>query len=225
MIFRVARGCRRLGLRAGAIVFREVRVAASPPELRAAAGAEVDRLRGRFPDRRSALGTRELVAFRQIYDAIGVSRTKARPSLERLLGLALERRALPAINTVVDVYNLLSIRRLCSVGAHDVDTLALPVTLTLARGGETYVPLGDGEPETLARGEFVYLDAESRVICRLDVRQADFSKVTERTRRVLMIIEGTTAHDAGALEAAFEEAVQLMTTYCGASAETMILPA
>jgi DNA/RNA-binding domain of Phe-tRNA-synthetase-like protein len=222
--FRVAPECRRLGLRAGAIVFDAVRVTSAPPELRAAAETAVARLRRRFADRRAVQATAELAAFREIYRSAGVGRARARPGLERLLGLALERGDLPAVNNVVDVYNLLSLGHLVSVGAHDLETLALPVRLTLARGGERYVPLGRRESETLGRGEFAYLDAEDRVICRLDVRQADFSKVTERTRRVLMIIEGTAAHDPRALETAFDEAARLMAAHCGGSTETVVPP-
>lgn len=125
---------------------------------------------------------------------------------------------------MVDAYNLVSLRSLCSLGAHDLDTLTPPVSLTVAVARMGFVPLGQMQFESIGTGEFVFLDSRGRVICRLDVRQAEFSKVTDATRRVLMIIAGTTAHDTTSLTQAFEEAARLMADYCEGITEIVVLP-
>src|ERR671922_220908 len=55
-------------------------------------------------------------------------------------------------------------------------------------------PLGRAEPQSVAAGEYGYVDARGRLLCRLDVVQADFSKVTADTVNALLIIEGNPAH-------------------------------
>jgi DNA/RNA-binding domain of Phe-tRNA-synthetase-like protein len=54
---------------------------------------------------------------------------------------------------------------------------------------------GESTPLAVTPGEYGYVDAADRLLCRLDVRQADFSKVTQRTRNLLLIVEGTAEHE------------------------------
>jgi DNA/RNA-binding domain of Phe-tRNA-synthetase-like protein len=68
------------------------------------------------------------------------------------------------------------------------------------------------------------VDAENRVICRLDSLQADFSKVTVDTKRVLLIVESTTAHDAERLESDFATTRAVLDRYCGVTAQVVAFP-
>ncbi len=112
----------------------------------------------------------------------------------------------------------------CSLGAHDLDAIALPVSLRLLTGREAFTPLGETTPAAVVPGEYGYVDAADRLLCRLDVRQADFSKVTDRTRNVLLIVEGTAEHAPEVMRRAFAEAIELVTRYCGGTAEIVALP-
>src|SRR5581483_8978878 len=127
------------------------------------------------------------------------------------------------INNLVDAYNLVSLRTRCSLGAHDLDAIALPVSLRLLTGQESFTPLGETTSAAVAPGEYGYVDAAERLLCRLDVRQADFSKVVEHTRNVLLITEGTAEHDPEVLRRASEEVIELTTRYCGGTAEIVAL--
>jgi DNA/RNA-binding domain of Phe-tRNA-synthetase-like protein len=71
-------------------------------------------------------------------------------------------------------------------------------------------------------GEYGYVDAVNRLLCRLDVRQADFSKVTEATRNVLLIVEGTAEHHPELLRRAMEEVIELVTHFCGGVPEVTV---
>jgi DNA/RNA-binding domain of Phe-tRNA-synthetase-like protein len=220
----VAEECLSLGLRAGAIVFRDVRVAAAPAELRAEILREVEAIRKRFADPAAIRATPEVASFAEVLKKVGANPRRDQPSVERLLTFALKRGDLPAINSLVDAYNLVSVRSLCSLGAHDLDVLTLPVALRLLTGNETFTPLGNSEAVPVTPGEFGYVDAANRVLCRLDVLQADFSKVTTATRNALLIIEGTTAHAPETFAQAFTEAVERITRSCGGTAEVMASP-
>jgi DNA/RNA-binding domain of Phe-tRNA-synthetase-like protein len=225
MTFVVAEPCLALGLRAGAVLFRDVRVDAAPAGLREEIGREIESIRGHFSGSREVWALPEVVRFQEMLRQVGVNPRREQPSVGRLLTLALERGSLPAINSLVDAYNLVSVRTLCSMGAHDLDRIELPVSLRLLSGNESFTPLGSDKETAVTAGEFGYVDAADRVLCRLDVRQADISKVTPATRNALLIIEGTTAHAPEAFRRAFDEAITLITRHCGGTAEVVALPA
>lgn len=220
MMFQVAQECVQLGLLAGAIVFRDLRIAAASPELRAGIDREIQAVRGRFADAATVRSCPEVASFQRLHCQVGVHPRKEQSSVERLLLLALKRGELPAINSLVDAYNLVSLRTRCSLGAHDLDAIAPPVSLRLLTGQESFTPLGEtAAAAAVVSGEYGYVDAANCLLCRLDVRQADFSKVTERTRNVLLIVEGTTEHAPDVLRRAFTEVIEVVTRYCGGTAE------
>jgi DNA/RNA-binding domain of Phe-tRNA-synthetase-like protein len=224
MTFIVAEECIRLGLRAGAIVFRNIRVTASSPALRAEIAKEVAIIRGRLSSPSAVRDDPAVDSFRAILRQVGANSKTDRPSLERLLNFALKRGDLPAINNLVDAYNLVSIRSSCSLGAHDLDRIRLPVSLRIFEGTESFVPLGSDELSPITPGEFGYVDAANRVLCRLDILQAEFSKVTEATANALLIIEGTTAHSPQIIREAFDDVIHRVTRYCGGTGEIMSCP-
>ena len=224
MIFTVSKDCHKLGLRAGAIVFRGVRVGPSGADLRAEIAREVEVIRGRYAGPQEVRDLPEVTAFQELLRRVGVNPRREQPSVERLLGSALKRGDLPAINSLVDAYNLASVRTLCSLGAHDLDRITLPVSLRLLTGMESFTALGGVEPEPVTPGEFGYVDAAERVLCRLDLRQAEFSKVTAETVNALLIVEGTATHSAETLQHAFAEAIVLVARYCAGTAEIVAQP-
>jgi DNA/RNA-binding domain of Phe-tRNA-synthetase-like protein len=184
----------------------------------------VQAVRARFADGAAVRATPEVAAFAELLRSVGVKGRREQPSVERLLGVALKRGELPAINSLVDAYNLVSVRSLCSLGAHDLDTLALPVTLRLLTGTESFTPLGREAPVPVTAGEYGYVDARNRLLCRLDVLQAEFSKVSEGTTNALVIVEGTASHAPETLRGALAEAVEEVQRWCGGEAEVVALP-
>lgn len=223
-IFLESEDCFDLGLRAGAIVFGGVRISAAGAELRAEIAAAARAIRARYSSPSEIRALPEIVKYHEILRKVGVKPRKHPPSVESLLRFALKREALPSVNSLVDAYNLISVESRCSLGAHDLDRLAAPVELRLFRGDESFTPLGRGEAEEVVAGEFGYVDARNRVICRLDVLQADFSKVTADASNILLIIESTTAHDRQNLERVFAETAQKVRRYCGGEAEVVAFP-
>jgi DNA/RNA-binding domain of Phe-tRNA-synthetase-like protein len=224
MIFAVAKECVDLGLRAGAIVFRSVRIEPSDPDLRAQLVQAAQAIRTRFTDIQAARATPQIATYHEILRKVGVNPRREQNSVDRLVGFALKRRDLPAINNLVDAYNLVSLRSLCSLGAHDLDRISLPVELRLFSGRESFTPLGRHLPAEVRAGEFGYVDAAGRVLCRLDVLQADFSKVTVSTSKALLIVEGNTAHTAATLRQAVDDVIDLVSRHCGGNAEIVAHP-
>jgi DNA/RNA-binding domain of Phe-tRNA-synthetase-like protein len=224
MMFTVADECLRLGLRAGAIIFRNVHVVPSEPGPRSEIAAEVRAIRARFADPAAVRSAPEVVRFQDILRRAGINPRREQPSVERLLTFALKRGDLPAVNSLVDAYNLVSVRSLCSLGAHDLDRIAPPVALRLLTGRESFTPLGGAAPVSVVPGEYAYVDARDRVLCRLDILQADFSKVTTASTNVLLIVEGTAEHAPEALRQVCAEVAALVTRTCGGTAEVVAFP-
>jgi DNA/RNA-binding domain of Phe-tRNA-synthetase-like protein len=219
MKFIVDDACYALGLRAGALVFRDIHVTAASAELRREIAEEIVRIRARFLEPKAVRSLPEVEHFREILRQVGVNPKKDQPSLERLLTFALKWGDLPGINSLVDAYNLVSIRWYCSLGAHDLDKIALPVVVRPLTGKETFIPLNGTTPAAVVPGEFGYVDAQDRVLCRLDILQAEFSKVTNATVNALLIVEATAGHSLESLQKAYADAVDVVARYCGGRAE------
>jgi DNA/RNA-binding domain of Phe-tRNA-synthetase-like protein len=224
MQFLVTDECRRLGLRAGAIFFRDIHIEARSQALADEIRREAQLVQTRYAGVEAIHVLPEVTAFQELLRRVGVNPRRDQPSVERLLGYALKRGDLPAVNNLVDAYNLVSIRSLCSLGAHDLDQIDTPVSLQLLSGLETFTPLGSDKLLSINAGEFGYVDARGRVLCRLDVMQADFSKVTSATRNALLIVEGTTAHAPEHLQRTMEEVIAVVIEHCRGSAEVQTWP-
>jgi DNA/RNA-binding domain of Phe-tRNA-synthetase-like protein len=224
MTFIVADECRLLGLRAEAVAFRGVRIGARDAVLHEAIVREAGSIQARFGSLQTIRALPEVAAFRELLRRAGVNPRREQPSVERLLSYVLKRGDLPAINGLVDAYNLVSIRSLCSLGAHDLDVIAVPVWLRLLTVEETFVPLGSDEAVSVTPGEYGYVDARGRVLCRLDVLQAQFSKVTASTKNVLLIVEGTAGHAPEHLRRTVEEVIETVTKHCGGTATVAAWP-
>jgi len=77
-------------------------------------------------------------------------------------------------------------------------------------------------PDGVHPAEAAGVDGHDRVRCRLDLLQAEFSKVTEQAVNVVLIIEGTAAHPPDAK--VFAEAIDLVTRHCGGTGEVVAYP-
>ena len=215
----VSDSCADLGLRAGVLIFRDLQISPSRRPLKDMVAEQLQECRSQYPSIEVLRSSPELAKFRDILTHVCVGKGRFSPSVENLYRLVLRRGTLPTINNLVDIYNLVSVRTRCSMGAHDLDRITTPVRLQPLSGSEFFIPLGRRELQPVNAGEFGYVDADDRLLCRLDVLQAEFSKVTLDTRNVLMIIEATTAHQPETIQQAHDEVIQWVIRFCGGSVE------
>jgi len=218
-MFQVAEECFGMGLRARVIVFRDVRVDLASTALRAEILREAAAVRLHFADAAAIRSSAEVQPYHDILRKVGANPRRDQNSVERLLTFAFKKGDLPAINNLVDAYNLVSLRTGLSLGAHDLDRITVPVTLRLLTGAEVFIPLGSTKPVGVNAGEFGYVDRQQRLLCRLDVVQAEFSKVTNMTRNVLLIVEGAATHSAKLISRTVEEVIAQVTRHCGGTVQ------
>lgn len=220
-MFHVTASCQQLGLRAGAILHREVTIEPASNDLRAQIDAAAEAIRQQYQSRSEIRQLPAIVQLHQILREVGVKPRRHPPSNQKLLEYALKHGTLPAINNLVDAYNLVSLKTLCSLGAHDAGQISSPVELRILTGEETFTPLGSPDPQAVVAGEFGYVDARGRLLCRLDSLQADFSKVGETASEVLVIVESTIATPAAERQAALELVREVIQGHCGGTAEVV----
>lgn len=157
-----------------------------------------------------------LEGYRELRRRIGRSIRKYPCSSESLIGVLGRTGGAPSINLAVDIYNCLCLETRLTLGAHDLDQVTGNINLRLARGDELFRPLGSERVETVGEGEYCYIDDGGQVLCRLDYRQCDRTKVGLGTRRAFFIIQGNPATSAGDLESARARLAELLDTYCRA---------
>jgi DNA/RNA-binding domain of Phe-tRNA-synthetase-like protein len=165
-----------------------------------------------------------LAGFRRLHSAVGVSSRKNVAAPENLLRQLLRTGELPRVNLLVDIYNLVSVRTRLALGAHDLAHASGDLRLRLTDGTERFVPLGAPEPKTVAAGEYAYVDEDNEVLCRLEVRQVEKSKVGLDATECFYIVQGNEATGDGLLRAAAEELIALTTRFCGGEARLLSAP-
>lgn len=153
-------------------------------------------------------------AYRDFFWRIGIDPTKVRPAAEALIRRVLAGKPIPTINTLVDAYNLASIKTGIAMGAFDADKLRGDLELRFAREGEKFVGIGMDEPIKLNGNEIVGVDAE-KLIAIYPYRDADETKVTEATKNVVLLICGAPGIEEEILRRAAQVAIEYITRFCG----------
>lgn len=194
----------------------DVRVQPSDAELEQFKDEVVQRVRANY-DLSTLKDAALFRLYRDFFWRVGIDPTKVRPAAEALIRRILGGNPLPRINTLVDAYNLASIETRIALAAFDLDRLQGPLTMRFARTGEEFLGIGMTKPMALSGGEVVVAD-EARLVAVYPYRDADFSKVTEKTKNVVLMVCGVPGIDGPTLLDAGDVAVRLVTRFCGGSA-------
>jgi DNA/RNA-binding domain of Phe-tRNA-synthetase-like protein len=165
-----------------------------------------------------------VVPWREAYRAFGAKPKDYPSSIENLLRRVLKGHTLPHINTLVDLYNTVSLRHLVPVGGEDLDAVEGDVLLTVA--GEDEPPillLGEPEPRAPRPGEVIYKDDRGAICRRWNWKEADRTKLTAATRHAFLVIEGLPPVGRDQVERATEELASLVRTHCGGEVRTELI--
>ncbi|MFB0500728.1 MAG: B3/4 domain-containing protein [Candidatus Hadarchaeaceae archaeon] len=158
-------------------------------------------------------------AYRDFFWRIGIDPTKNRPAAEALIRRVLAGKPLPTINTLVDAYNLASIKTCIAIGAFDASRIHGDLVLRLARKGEEFTGIGMEKPMVLDGKEAVVSDSD-KLIAVYPYRDADDTKVTLLTREVILLMCGAPGIDEDLLKNAGRTTVEYITRFCGSEEGT-----
>jgi DNA/RNA-binding domain of Phe-tRNA-synthetase-like protein len=150
--------------------------------------------------------------WHEAYRDFGVKPRVARVSVDALVRRAASDNGLPRINTLVDVYNAISVLHRVPIGGEDLDRYAGPARLVVATGDEPFHTTAHGEPlvERPDPGEPIWVDDIDITCRRWNWRQTTRTAITAGTARVGFIIDSLEAPDHAGAERAAEHLQQLM---------------
>jgi len=165
-----------------------------------------------------------MVAWRAAYSAFGAKPSRTRNSAEALAKRALADGGLPRINTLVDVYNAISVAHLIPVGGEDLDQIKGGMRLVRADGTEGFVTMSGGEQavERPDAGEVVWRDDEGVTCRRWNWRQGPRTRLTEESVNAIFLLEGM-GPDSG-VEKAGAELAELLEKFSPGARLTVHAP-
>ncbi len=153
-------------------------------------------------------------AYRDFFWSIKIDPTKIRPAAEALIRRILARKTLPCINTLVDAYNLASIKTRIALATFDADKLEGDLLMRFAKEREQFSGICMEKPLMLRGGEIVVSDKE-KLVAIYPYRDADNTKVTEKTKNIMMLVCGVPGIHEQELEKASDVSLEYVTRFCG----------
>ncbi|MCL4436044.1 MAG: phenylalanine--tRNA ligase beta subunit-related protein [Thaumarchaeota archaeon] len=151
--------------------------------------------------------------YRDFFWGIGIDPTKTRPASEALIRRVLAGKPIPQINTLVDAYNLASIKTGIPLAAFDADTVTGELQARFAQPDEEFSGIGMDKPVNLKGGEIVLTDDE-KLVAIYPHRDSDKTKVQESTRNILLLTCGAPEVSADTLLKAEQTAVDYIIKFC-----------
>ena len=152
--------------------------------------------------------------YRDFYWRAGIDPTKTRPASEALIRRVLKERPLPRINTLVDTYNLASMKTNMALAAFDVATITGNLEMRMAKPWEKFLGIGMQNPLTLKGKEPVITD-EEKTIAVYPYRDSEATKVTLDTRDTLILVCGVPGITPAMIEKTAVLTSEYITRFCG----------
>ncbi len=156
-----------------------------------------------------------IASWREAYRAFGAKPSEFRPSMEAMTRRVLRGQELPAINALVDLGNVVSLRRLLPIGGHAIDQLTSDISLRIAHGGESFVPLGETAEEHPEPGEIVFVEGNIVLTRRWTWRQANHTLMVPGTTAVEINVDGLPPVTVPEVEETCDEVAGLVQRFCG----------
>jgi len=200
----VDRGCRDLGIKFCGAVISGVNVKKRHSGL--------ERLKKDVVGSYKFKQEKMLKGYKGIYDKLKIKGVKH--PIENLRIIIKKSSKLPTINNVVDAYNVVAFEKNLSIGAHDLDKIKGNVSIRITDGTEPYTPLGTGQAGKAEKGEYACMDDE-KVICRMDIKQCDETKITGQTKNVFIYVQGNKATSDKYIRDALKRACENILKFCG----------
>jgi DNA/RNA-binding domain of Phe-tRNA-synthetase-like protein len=213
------------GAALGVVIAHGIAVAGEQAELMALLRAEEARVRAMLHGV-TITEHPHIAPWREAYRQFGAKPKDHPSSIENLVRRVLKGEDLPHINTLVDLYNLVSLKYLLPVGGEDLDAVVGDVWLTFAGEQEAAVRmLGEAEVRAPKPGEVLYKDEAGAICRRWNWKEAERTKLSEATRNVFLVIERLPPVKMDTFQAATHELAALVETWCGGTVRVQMVMA
>jgi DNA/RNA-binding domain of Phe-tRNA-synthetase-like protein len=159
-------------------------------------------------------------AYRDLYWSLGIDPTKTRPSGEALLRRVLHGNDIPSISSVVDAYNLASLETTIPLSGFDLDLVSPPLEIRFSNERDEFRGIGMNKPARFP-GKVLLVVDKKQILCAYPYRDADATKISGKTRNVLIIGYGAPSISESQLVDAVEKALTYIEKGTGGSRETV----
>ncbi|MFZ7034032.1 B3/4 domain-containing protein [Bulleidia extructa] len=119
---------------------------------------------------------------------VGRSIKKNPPTIPSFVRNIQHRGGMPHINTIVDIYNVESLRSLIAIGGHDFDKIQEPLIFTVSQKEDEFYPILS-TPKHVAKTDYVYKDAKG-ILAWMGVRDGENYKFDDHTKNAIFIVQG-----------------------------------
>jgi DNA/RNA-binding domain of Phe-tRNA-synthetase-like protein len=198
----------------GVVVAEGVANLPSPDDLVEMMRIAENELRGRLSLEGIAENPR-IKAWREAYRSFGAKPSEFRSSIEALSRRVLHGDALPSINALVDIGNIVSLRHFLPAGGHAIDVLTGDIALRRATGEETFTAFGSDVLEHPLPGEVIFAEGDVVLTRRWTWRQANHTLTELTTTAIEFNVDGLPPVPPEEVDAACREIIELVGTYCG----------
>jgi DNA/RNA-binding domain of Phe-tRNA-synthetase-like protein len=209
----------------GLIAVPDIEVGRDDPAVGALLTAAEDALHGERLSKADVSALPTIAAWRDAYRAVDVNPNRFPCAAESVLRRVAKGDRLPRINSLVDLCNAVSLASRLPVASCDVADIEGELSVRLADGSETYLPLGAPEaPEHPEPGEVVYADGRGRAHSRRwNWRQGDVVKTGPGRRKLLITVES--AHEGGrdAVDEALGRIAEALAALTAGSGRPLVL--
>jgi DNA/RNA-binding domain of Phe-tRNA-synthetase-like protein len=158
--------------------------------------------------------------YRDLYWKLGIDPTKTRPAGETLVRRVLRGDELPNISTVVDAYNMASLKTMVPMSGFDRDCIAPPFQVRFARNGEAFTGIGMRAPMSLTENMLVLADRK-QVLCIYPHCDSDKTKITLETKNAAIVGYGAPGILQNRLREAVAAALSLIKQSSGGEIESI----
>ena len=154
-----------------------------------------------------------LRSYRDFYWQVGIDPTKIRPASEALLRRVLQGKELPRINTLVDAYNLASMKTRIAIAAFDAAHTYGDLRMRLAREAESFLGIGMDAPVVLKGVEVVCEDDEG-LVAIYPYRDSHRTRVTTTTADTVFMTCGVPGIERTTLVQAADTTREYVERFC-----------
>lgn len=158
-----------------------------------------------------------VAVWREAFRKLDLNPNKFPSSIEALTKRIAKKAKLPSINKIVDLVNILSLKYILPMGAHDREILPGDIELRFARSEDKFIPFGSTDPEPVDEGEVVYVTGNQVRTRKWVWRQGEKAKVVPETRRLFCPIDAFYGVTDEAAKAAQTELAAMLKEHCGAT--------
>ncbi len=147
----------------------------------------------------------------------------ARSSIEALLKRVSQGHVFTPINPLVDIYNSISLEFGVPAGGENLAKIVGDMHLGIAKGGESFWPLGADEDEPALPGEVCYMDDDGAICRCFNWREAQRTMLTPDTTDAVLVIESINDEQRQRAEVGTQVLKQRLADYFKVTAQPFVI--